>query len=317
MSDTRTSPGSTTSPADSALQLARGFAMGAADIVPGVSGGTIALVLGIYGRLIRNIRTGARGLKQLLTGDIDGFKQTLTDIEWVWLVALLVGILVAVATLSSVLGTLLTDHPVTMAGLFFGLVVGTIWIASNLIDRVDGIGVAIVAGVAIVLFLLLGLREDTEVPEGTAEVVTQPFWIFLLVGAIAICAMILPGISGSFILVMVGMYTEVLGAVNGRDIVSLGAFMVGCVAGLALFSTLLNWLLDNYRNWVIAAMIGLMLGSMRVLWPWPTGTFTTRIEAPSDPVVLPIALALAGAAVVIAVERFSSRVGDSDPSFPG
>lgn len=290
--------------------------MGAADIVPGVSGGTVALVLGIYDRLIRNIRNGARCLKQLLTGDINGFTQTLRGIEWVWLVTLLAGILIAVAALSSVLETLLNDHPVVMAGLFFGLVVGTIWIAFNLLDRVDAVAVGIIAGVAIVLFFLLGLREDTEVAEGAAEVVTQPFWIFFLVGALAICAMILPGISGSFILVMLGMYTEVLGAVNDRDIVTLVVFVLGCVTGLALFSTLLNWLLDNYRNWVIAAMIGLMLGSMRVLWPWPKGTFTTRLEAPSDPVVLPIVLALAGAAVVIVVERVSNRVGDAGPSFP-
>jgi len=289
--------------------------MGAADIVPGVSGGTVALVLGIYERLIRNIRTGARGLKQLLTGDISGFKQTVSEIEWVWLVTLLAGILIAVAALSSILETLLTDHPVAMAGLFFGLVVGTIWIAYNLLDRLDPVGMTIIAGVSVVLFFLLGLREDTEVAEGTAEVVTKPLWIFFLVGAVAICAMILPGISGSFILVMLGMYTEVLGAVNDRDFVTLCVFAIGCVAGLALFSTLLNWLLEHYRNWVIAAMIGLMLGSMRVLWPWPNGTFTTKLGAPSDPAVLPIALALAGAAVVVVVERVSNRVGDADPSF--
>lgn len=310
MSDTKTSP------VGHAVQLARGFAMGAADIVPGVSGGTVALVLGIYDRLIRNIRNGAHGLKQILTGDVAGFKQTLRDIEWVWLLTLLAGILIAVAALSSLLETLLNDEPVAMAGLFFGLVVGTIWIAYNLLDRVDAAAGAMIAGIAIVLFFLLGLREDTEVAEGTAEVVTQPFWIFFLVGALAICAMILPGISGSFILVMLGMYTEVLGAVNDRDIVSLGAFVIGCVAGLALFSTLLNWLLNNYRNQVIAAMIGLMLGSMRVLWPWPNGTFTTTLGAPSGDVVLPIALAVAGAAVVIIVERVSTRVGESAPSFP-
>ena len=290
--------------------------MGAADIVPGVSGGTIALVLGIYGRLIRNIRVGARGLKQLLTGDISGFKQTLRDIEWVWLFTLLAGILIAVAALSSILATLLNDHPVAMAGLFFGLVVGTIWIAYNLLDRLDAVAVAIIAGVSIVLFFLLGLREDTEVADDAAEVVTQPFWVFFIVGALAICAMILPGISGSFVLVMLGMYTEVLGAVNDRDFLSLGAFAVGCVAGLALFSTLLNWLLENYRNWVIAAMIGLMLGSMRVLWPWPNGTFTTKLYAPSDPVLLPIVLAVAGGAIVVIVERVSDRVGDAGPSFP-
>ena len=290
--------------------------MGTADIVPGFSGGTVALVLGIYDRLIRNIRIGARGLKQLLTGDITGLKQTLRDIEWGWLLALLAGILAAVAALSSVLGRLLQDEPVVMAGLFFGLVVGAIWIAYKLIDRVDAVALAIMAGASITLFLVLGLRTDTEVAEGTAEVVTQPIWIFFIVGAIAICAMILPGISGSLLLVMLGMYTEVLGAVHDRDILSLGAFAIGCVTGLALFSTLLNWLLGNYHNWVIAAMVGLMLGSLRVLWPWPHGVDSTRLEAPSDPVVLPIVLAIVGAVVVITVERVSNHVGDTPSTLP-
>ena len=294
---------------DHVAQVARGFAMGTADIVPGVSGGTVALVLGIYDRLIRNIRIGARGLKQLLTGNISGLKQTLRDIEWLWLIALLVGILAAVATLSSVLEQLLDEQTIAMAGLFFGLVIGTLWIAWHLLDRVDAATIGIILGVSIGLFLLLGLRADTEVAEGTEEIVTQPLWAFALAGAIAICAMILPGISGSFILVMLGMYAEVLGAVNDRDFASLGAFVIGCIVGLALFSTLLNWLLEHYHNYVIAAMIGLMLGSMRVLWPWPNGTFTTKLEAPSGDVALPIALAFVGAAVVIAVEHFSTRVG--------
>ncbi|MFK8023249.1 MAG: DUF368 domain-containing protein [Ilumatobacter sp.] len=306
MSETRTSP------VGHVAQLARGFAMGAADIVPGVSGGTVALVLGIYERLIRNVRIGARALKQLLTGDLAGFKTTVGEIEWIWLVTLLVGILAAVATLSSILETLLNDHPQTMAGLFFGLVIGTVWIAWKMLDGVDSTVSAIIVGVGTALFLVLGLREDTEVAEGAEEVVTRPFWVFFLVGALAICAMILPGISGSFILVLLGMYTEVLGAVNDRDLVSLLSLAAGCIVGLALFSTLLNWLLDNFRNWVIAAMIGLMLGSMRVLWPWPTGTFTTTLGAPEDPIVLPVVLAVVGAVVVVAVERYGSRLGHHD-----
>lgn len=293
--------------------------MGAADIVPGVSGGTVALVLGIYGRLINNIRVGSRGLKELLTGDIAAMKATLGEVEWVWLVSLLGGILVAVAALSSVLERLLEDEPVTMSGLFFGLVLGTIYVAYRMLDRVDATAVGIMAGVGISLFLLLGLKSDTVVDENAAEVVTKSPLVFLLVGAIAICAMILPGISGSFLLVMMGMYTEVLGAVNDRDFVSLGAFVVGAVVGLALFSTLLGWLLEHYRNWVIAAMVGLMLGSMRVLWPWPNGTNTTTLSAPSDDVVLPIALAVVGIVVVVGVEMLSTKFLDVDPlkSNPG
>jgi len=286
--------------------------MGAADIVPGVSGGTVALVLGIYDRLINNVRLGARGLKQLLTSDISSFKETLVRIEWVWLISLLVGILVAVAALSSVLEQLLDDEPVKMSALFIGLVVGTIYVAIRMLDRIDATTVAIMLGVGVALFLLLGLKSDTVVADDAAEVVTRSPLIFFLVGAIAICAMILPGISGSFLLVMMGMYTEVLGAVNDRDVVSLGAFAVGAVLGLALFSTLLHWLLDNYHNWVIAAMVGLMLGSTRVLWPWPNGTNTTTLSAPADDVAFPLLLAAIGVVVVIAVEMLSAKLSAAE-----
>ena len=288
--------------------------MGAADIVPGVSGGTVALVLGIYDRLINNVRLGARGLKQLLTGDIASFKETLVRIEWVWLISLLGGILFAVAALSSVLEQLLDDEPVKMSALFIGLVVGTIYVAIRMLDRIDATTVAIMLGVGVALFLLLGLKSDTVVADDAAEVVTRSPLIFFLVGAIAICAMILPGISGSFLLVMMGMYTEVLGAVNDRDVVSLGAFAVGAVLGLALFSTLLHWLLDNYHNWVIAAMVGLMLGSTRVLWPWPNGTNTTTLSAPADDVAFPLLLAAIGVVVVIAVEMLSTKLSAADES---
>ena len=286
--------------------------MGAADIVPGVSGGTVALVLGIYDRLINNVRLGGRGLKQLLTGDISSFKETLVRIEWIWLISLLVGIIVAVAALSSVLEQLLDDEPVKMSALFIGLVVGTIYVAIRMLDRIDATTVAIMLGVGVALFLLLGLKSDTVVADDAAEVVTRSPLIFFLVGAIAICAMILPGISGSFLLVMMGMYTEVLGAVNDRDVVSLGAFVVGAVLGLALFSTLLHCLLDSYHNWVIAAMVGLMLGSTRVLWPWPNGTNTTTLSAPADDVAFPLLLAAIGVVVVIAVEMFSTKLSAAE-----
>ena len=286
--------------------------MGAADIVPGVSGGTVALVLGIYDRLINSVRLGGRGLKQLLTGDISSFKETLVRIEWVWLISLLVGIFVAVAALSSVLEQLLDDEPVKMSALFIGLVVGTIYVAIRMLDRIDATTVAIMLGVGVALFLLLGLKSDTVVADDAAEVVTRSPLIFFLVGAIAICAMILPGISGSFLLVMMGMYTEVLGAVKDRDVVSLGAFVVGAVLGLALFSTLLHWLLDRYHNWVIAAMVGLMLGSTRVLWPWPNGTNTTMLSAPADDVAFPLLLAAIGVVVVIAVEMLSTKLSAAE-----
>jgi putative membrane protein len=298
------------------LQVVRGFAMGAADIVPGVSGGTVALVLGIYERLIDNIHQGARSLKELVTGRPENAVAELRQVEWTWLLSLLAGVLAAVATLSSVIESLLHDHPVHMAGLFFGLVTGSAIVAWRLIPKVTAAELAVMTGVGVAMFLLLGLRADTEVADNALEVVTQPVWVFFLAGALAICAMILPGISGSFILVMIGMYTEVLGAVNDRDVGPLLATAAGCVVGLAVFSSVLSWLLDHYHDLVIAAMIGLMIGSLRVLWPWPNGTNTTRLGAPEGDVAWPIALAAIGLVVVIAVEQIASRLATATADEP-
>ena len=287
--------------------------MGSADIVPGVSGGTVALVLGIYDQLIRNISQGAHGLKQLLTRDVAGFVDTFKRIEWVWLLTLLAGIFAAVLALSSLIETLLHEQPIRMSALFFGLILGSIWVALRMLDKVDGVSIALMLGIGLTMFLLLGLRSDTEVADSALEVVTKSWWVFFLAGAVAICAMILPGISGSFILVMLGMYTEVLGAVNDRDFTVLIAFMTGCVVGLALFSTLLNWLLERYHRWVLAAMIGLMLGSTRVLWPWPNGTNTTTMTLPRDDVVIPLLFIVVGAAVVVIVDLVAVRFVHVEP----
>jgi putative membrane protein len=287
--------------------------MGSADIVPGVSGGTVALVLGIYDQLIHNISQGAHALKQLLTRDVAGGIDTLKRIEWIWLFTLLGGIFAAIIALSSVIETLLHEQPVRMSALFLGLILGSIWVAVRMLDKIDGVSIALMLGIGVTMFLLLGLRSDTEVADSALEVVTEPWWVFFLVGAIAICAMILPGISGSFILVMLGMYTEVLGAVNDRDFGVLIAFMLGCVVGLALFSTLLNWLLERYHRWVLAAMIGLMLGSTRVLWPWPNGTNTTTMTLPRDDVAVPVLMIVIGAVVVVAVDLIAVRYVTVEP----
>ncbi len=286
-------------------QVARGFAMGTADIVPGVSGGTVALVVGIYGRLIRNVHAGAQLLGALVARRRLEIIRRWATIEWVWLLSLLVGILAAIAVLSSILTRLLDEQPVRTSALFFGLVAGAVVVAWRLVRTVTAreIGLAIVMAVA--LFLVLGLRSDTE--SGAEEAVTQPVWIFFLAGALAICAMILPGISGSLILVMIGMYHEVLGAVTERNLAALGATVLGCVIGLALFSTLLNWLLEHHHDLVMAAMVGLMLGSLRVLWPWPGGTSTTELASPSGDVAVPIILVAVGVAVVFAVEYLAQR----------
>jgi putative membrane protein len=291
-----------------ALQVARGFAMGAADIVPGVSGGTVALVLGIYERLVDNIHRAASVLSSVVRGDLRQAAGRLREVEWVWVISLLAGIGVAVLALSSVIEHLLEEHAQSMAGLFCGLILGSVAISWRLAKAVTWANVVVMLAAAVVFFLFLGLKADTEATG--AELVTKPLWAFFLAGAVAICAMILPGISGSFILVLLGMYTEVLGAVNERDVVVLAVFVLGCAIGLASFSTGLSWALDRHHDRVLALMIGLMLGSLRVLWPWPNGVASTRLEAPraGEPVLLPVVLAIAGFVVVVGVEVVNARL---------
>ena len=236
-------------PKDFLGHTARGFAMGAADIVPGVSGGTIALILGVYERLLASIRTGARSLSRLARGDISGFIEQFKSIEWPFIIPLMTGIVAAFLVLSSVLDRLLINEPEAMAGLFFGLVVASIFVAWQLLSNRDPGRMAVLVAVAVVAFFVLGLKSGS---------VSDPSAIaFFFTGAIAICAMILPGISGSFLMLMLGMYAAFVGAVHDREITNLLFFVLGALAGLAAFSTLLWWILEHHRDTLLAALIGL------------------------------------------------------------
>jgi putative membrane protein len=275
------------------IQFARGFLMGSADVVPGVSGGTVALVLGIYERLVANIRGGASTLGALARGKTFTAIRRLLHIEWRWLLPLGAGIIAAVLVLAHAIETLLDEQPVRMAALFFGLIVGSLAIAWRLVGTRD-VGRMLVALVtAIAAFFVLGLKSG--------PVDGPTWWMFLGAGAVAVCAMILPGVSGSFLLLMLGMYDSVLGLVTERDVGMLGVFVVGCVIGLAAFSTALHWSLANHHDTMLAAMVGLMLGSLRVLWPWPDGTNATSLAAPSGDIVVPILIAVVAAGAVLAV----------------
>jgi len=274
------------------LNVVRGFLMGSADVVPGVSGGTVALVLGIYERLVASIHAGSAALGLALRGRLADARRRLGAVDWGLLLPLLGGIGIAVLSLASLIDRLLEEQPQNTAAAFFGLVLGSIVIAWRLVRRWDSVRIGTGTAVAIVAFVVLGLRGE--------PVADPSLVLFLGAGAIAIVAMILPGISGSFILLMLGMYQAVLDAVNDRDLAVVLVFLVGAVVGLALFSTLLNHLLRTHHDTVMAALIGLMLGSLRVLWPWPDGADTAALSAPFDPLV-PILLALAGLVVVLAI----------------
>jgi putative membrane protein len=275
-----------------------GFLMGAADLVPGVSGGTIALVIGIYERLVASIREGSSALGSLLKADGKAFREHFTRVEWELLIPLLAGILIAVVTLSQLLEHQLETNPTIMAGAFLGLVVGSVVIAWRLIRNPEPRHFAIALIVGLALFLLLGLGQESSIADPS-------LLAYLGAGALAICAMILPGISGSLILLLIGMYSAVLGAVNDRDFVSIGVFVIGAVVGLAIFSQVLYWALRNHHDVVLAALVGLMIGSIRVLWPWPGGVDSSGLSGPEGDVLQVTVAALIGLGFVFVVARLA------------
>jgi putative membrane protein len=288
------------------LTVARGFAMGAADLVPGVSGGTIALVLGIYERLVASIRAGSSGLGRLLRGDLAGLRAWFARVEWLLVLPLGAGILLAVVMLARIMQRLLHDEPELMAAIFLGLVAGSVVVAWRLLRRPRPAHALVILGVGVVTFVLLGLGADPT-DEGVAGA-GAPLWGFFAAGAIAICAMILPGISGSFILVLLGMYAQVLAAVTNADLVVLAVFLAGAVTGLALFSQVLHVALQRWHDVVLAALIGLMAGSIRVLWPWPDGVESTALGAPEGRVAEAVVAAVIGFVVVIVVAGAAQRL---------
>lgn len=272
--------------------------MGTADLVPGVSGGTIALVLGIYERLVASIKEASSALGALLRADLRRSLDHLKKVEWGFLLPLLAGILTAVVLLSGFLERQLESRPIVLAAVFLGLVLASIAIAWRLVKVPRPIHILIGLGVGVMVFLLLGIGEG-----GASEDPSLP--VFFGAGALAICAMILPGISGSLILLMVGMYGPVLSAVTDRSYLSVGVLAVGAVIGLALFSQILNWALSNHHDTVLSALVGLMAGSTRVLWPWPAGVESPALASPGSDWPVAILASIAGAAAVLLISRLA------------
>jgi putative membrane protein len=235
----------------------KGFCMGAADVVPGVSGGTMAFILGIYEELIRSIRSfDINFLRLLLTLKV---RDALEYASWQFLVSLGAGILMAIFTLARLLSWLLENRPVQIWSFFFGLVAASAFAVSRRFDRWTPSIVAWIALGAGFAYFVVGM-----VPTSTPD---APWFLFLS-GAIAICAMILPGISGAFILVLLGKYHYVLEAVNNKDLFTLFLVAAGAGLGLMTFARFLNWLFARHHDLAIAVLTGLMLGSLRKVWPW-------------------------------------------------
>lgn len=293
--------------------VAGGFAIGAANVIPGVSGGTMAFILGIYEELILAIgRVSDPGfVKALLRLQL---REALNGLPWRLLLAVGIGALLAVASLAPILERSFDSHPVLVWGFFFGLVLASIPMVFRHLDRPRSAAtLTSVALGAVSTFALVGL-----VPVTTPE---AP-WFIALSGALAISGMVLPGVSGSFILVLLGKYRYILAAVNDRDATVLLFFGIGIAAGLVGFVRFLNWLLKHHREIMIAALVGMMAGSLRKVWPWKEVLETTvdrhggllpiveRNILPSwnGETAVAVALAVLGLLLVWMLERASKRL---------
>lgn len=288
-----------------------GFAMGSADIVPGVSGGTVALIVGVYEDLINAIKTiSGKSLKLALKGKI---KEAIEVTPFRLLIPLGLGLLSAVLTLAKVLEWLLENKPVFLWSFFFGLVLASIVLVGKRVKKWSLTEfVSVILG-AIAAYLIVGL-----VPVETPATIPA----FFLSGAIAICAMILPGVSGSFLLIVMGKYSQILSAVTNKDFVTLGVVAMGAILGLAIFSRVLSWLFAKHHDLMMAILTGVMLGSLRKIWPWKEvletyvnshGEIIPLVEKNVLPgaldinFVLAVLLAVAGAVIIAYLSKFDKE----------
>jgi putative membrane protein len=244
------------------------MAMGAADIVPGVSGGTIALIAGIYQRLINALGSIGPSLWQVFRADggIKGLLAVWRQVDATFLLVLLLGIVTSFATLAGMIKYLLDNQPLLIWSFFFGLVVATVVILLSEIKRWTAARASLfIAGLLIAVFI-------SQLPISSATP-SLPYLFFA--GAIAICAMILPGISGSFILLLMGAYDAVLEAVDTFNLTVVFTLMAGMLTGLLLFTRLLKWLLSKYYQATLALLTGFIAGSLVKVWPWKVDALGT------------------------------------------
>ena len=298
------------------LLYAKGMAMGAADVVPGVSGGTVAFITGIYDELLRSIGAVPNAIPPLLKGRVAEAWRTANA---TFLVVLFAGILTSVLSLARLITYLLEQHPIPVWSFFFGLILVSVHLVSKEIQR---------RNLSRLISLCLGIGFAYWITVAAPVQWSASSVSLFFAGAIAICAMILPGISGSFILVLLGLYPVVLGAVKALDLGIMLTFAAGCLVGLLSFARVLSWVLRRWRDLTLAFLTGLMLGSLNKVWPWKE-TLTWRTNSHGEPVpllernllpgaygdltgqdpqlLLAIILAVAGIALVLGLEWFAGR----------
>lgn len=275
----------------------KGMCMGAADVVPGVSGGTIAFITGIYDELINSIKSiNAASLKMFFTGKWGEFWKM---INGKFLLFLLAGIGISVFSLAKIITWLLVAYPVLVWSFFFGLVLASTWfVGKDVKERNWKTGLGFLLGAALAFYITVATPAETP----------SHFLFIFLCGAIAICAMILPGISGSFILVLLGKYFFIMEAVKTLDLKVIAIFGIGACVGITSFSRLLSYALSHMRNITLAVLSGFMLGSLNKVWPWKeTIEGVEQNIAPNAFVWQAVCLALLGFVIVYGIEKISSK----------
>lgn len=235
----------------------KGFAMGTANVIPGVSGGTIALITGIFERLINSLKSfNMQALKWLFKRDFKAFAAH-TDLQF--LAVVMLGVMASIFSVAKLLSFLFENFPVFIWSYFFGLIIASIWLVGKTITKFNA---------AVILFLLLGTAIAASITILSPARENDSFFYLVICGVVAVCSMILPGISGSFVLVLMGNYELVLRSITELNIINLTAVGLGCIIGLPAFSHLLSWLYKKFKNQTIAALTGFILGSLAVIWPW-------------------------------------------------
>ena len=241
--------------------LLRGFLIGIAEVIPGVSGGTIALIVGIYERIIGSAANAVEAFALLLRGKLQEAKVAARQIDWLLVLPVLVGMFAAIFAAAAAIEPLLESQPENLRGLFAGLILVSLLVPYRMVGaswRVTDYLLGLIA--AAISFLLVSLPRQ--------EVTDPALALVFMAAAVAVCALVLPGVSGSFLLLAIGFYAPTIAAVNDLDFGYLSVFVLGAIVGLALFATALRWLLVNQRRITLVVMTGLMVGSLRALWPW-------------------------------------------------
>jgi len=243
----------------------KGVGMGAANVIPGVSGGTIALITGIFEKLIHSIKSfDLVALKFLFSGKVKRFAE---HVNLDFLIAVFLGIAVSIFTLAKLLGFLFDNYPIYIWSYFFGLILASVYFVGRRVEKIT---------VGVVIIFILGALVALAITLLTPATPNGDFYYLFLCGIVAICSMILPGLSGSFVLILMGNYELVfIEGVNDLDAKILGPVILGAIIGLIAFSHLLSWIFRKFKDLTISLLTGFILGSLGVLWPWKENIYRT------------------------------------------